>query len=882
MLRSSRRLALPDCLILALLLVGLSLLLISQGWLWRWDGLLYDAQLQRWSRPAADDVIIIAIDEASLSQFGRWPWPRRLHAQLLERLNNEHPRAIAFDIIFSEADHQDPAGDLTFANEIKKSGNVVLPILMERQHQGGPLIETLPLPMLADVAAALGHVHVELDPDGIVRSLYLREGLGEPYWPHLTLALLSLTGEMQSEFSVPESTALAGGPYVWHRAYPLLIPFAGPPGHFQQISYAQVMQGAYEKGRFRDKYILIGITAAGLGDALPTPVSGFSHAMAGVEINANILHALRQEIHIRPLATSWQLLLTAIIALLPMLIFPRFAPRTNLLVVALLQAATLALCALLLMVFQRWFPPTAALITLALSYPLWSWRRLEQAIRYLNLALDQLHAQQVELAIHQQPELVGSLDFVCQILPIEGWSLSNAEGRRLVGSLCHHARQVSGLQSGQWLRDGEFLYAPQHYEGESVQLTLCWREEREPDPEEQRILDELLRISVGETEEAAEEHGDILQKRIQQIQLATTRLQELRRFVDDSLANMADGVLVTDALGQVLLSNARAESYLGQERKCSLKGESLHRLLEELKPQGPLEWPSLLHKAVLQQEQIQCEARYENGRDLLVQITSLSEQHSTHATGLIVTFSDISQLKACERKRNELLNFLSHDLRSPLVSLLALLELARGKEASGQVHALLGRMQGYTEETLRFAEQFLQLARAESAEELPFQELDFTSVALNALEQVWGQAQAKEMRLSQQLELDEVWIRGEGSLLERALVNLLGNAIKYSEPGREVQLHLYAHAGELYCCVKDQGFGIAAEDIPRLFDRFQRLRSKDGGKARGIGLGLAFVKATALRHGGRIEVDSKEGEGSQFSLILPLHEESGFVANHTL
>ena len=869
---ASRRLLLPDRLILALLLVNLSLLLVSQDWLWRWDRLLYDAQLQLWSRPAPDDVIIIAIDEASLTQFGRWPWPRRLHAQLLERLNGEHPRAIAFDIIFSEEDNQDPAGDHAFTDAIKKSANVVLPILVEQRHQGGQLIETLPLPMLADAAAALGHAHVELDPDGIARSVYLREGLGEPHWPHLSLALLNISGEEQSIFSAQNTGLSEGDPFIWHRTYPLLIPFAGPPGHFRQISYAQVMQGAYEEGSFRDKYILIGTTTTGLSDALPTPVSGYSHSMAGVEINANILHALRQEIHIKPLAGYWQLLLTAGIALLPMLIFPHFTPRTNLLAVVLLQAATLALCALLLIVFQRWFPPTAALVTITLSYPLWSWRRLEQAIRYLNQELDQLHAQQAELAIHQQPGLEGTFDFVCQILPIEAWCLSNAEGLPLAGSLRTRLPKAGSLQSGQWRQDGKLLYAPLYYEGKAAQLTLLWHGESAPDPEEQSILDDLLHASTSKPWVETEGQGEVLQARIQQVQLATTHLRELRRFVDDSLSNMADAVLVTDALGQVLLSNVRAESYLGRAGKGQLKGQPLHRLLDDLKLQGTLEWSSLLRKAVLQQEQIQCEARYESGRDLLVQITSLS-QHNACSKGLIVTFSDISQLKASERKRYELLNFLSHDLRSPLVSLLALMELARDKDAIEQVHPLLERMQGYTEKTLSLAEQFLQLARAESAEELPFQELDFASVALNALEQVWGQAQAKAIRLQQQSEVNEAWIRGDGSLLERSLVNLLGNAIKYSEPGQEVQLHLYSHAGELYCCVIDQGSGIAANDIPRLFDRFQQLNSRNSGPSQSIGLGLAFVKAVALRHGGRIEVDSKEGEGSRFSLILPLPEE---------
>ena len=119
--RSTRNRALPEYLTLALLLTGLALLCQQQGWLWRWDHTVYDSQLRFWSRPAPDNIIIIAIDEDSLSQFGRWPWSRQVHAHLLKKISEEHPRAIAYDIIFAEPDLENPEGDTQLANEIRAS-----------------------------------------------------------------------------------------------------------------------------------------------------------------------------------------------------------------------------------------------------------------------------------------------------------------------------------------------------------------------------------------------------------------------------------------------------------------------------------------------------------------------------------------------------------------------------------------------------------------------------------------------------------------------------------------------------------------------------------------------------------------------------------------
>ena len=133
--------------------VGLTVLLVQQDWLWRWDRVFYDAQLRLWQRPPADDIVIVAIDEATLRELGRWPWSRAVHAALLARLQHEQPKAVAFDVIFAEPDLQHPQDDAEFVAAVRNSGRIGLPVLMEQPRRDGQPIETLPFPELAEVAA---------------------------------------------------------------------------------------------------------------------------------------------------------------------------------------------------------------------------------------------------------------------------------------------------------------------------------------------------------------------------------------------------------------------------------------------------------------------------------------------------------------------------------------------------------------------------------------------------------------------------------------------------------------------------------------------------------------------------------------------------------
>ncbi|MDO6387203.1 CHASE2 domain-containing protein [Uliginosibacterium sp. 31-12] len=360
--------------VLALLALACAL----QGWLWRFDLQLHDIALSRAEHPADQQIVIVAIDDASLAELGRWPWPRSLHATLVDRLSAAGATAVALDIIFSEA----AAEDVQLAAALRRHARVVLPVLQLEQDE---LIvgENLPAPALRAAAAALGHIQMEFDPDGLARSVYLQEGWQRAAHPQLALALDRLArGEAQP-------APLNPGP-GWRRSGWLRIPFAGPPGSFARVSYADVIAGRVPAERLRDKLVLVGATAPGLTDSVPVPGSGFSRPMPGVEVHANVLAALRAGSGIALMPPWLNAAFALCVSLGLMLGLRRSSARSGLLWTLAMLLGVLLASWLGLRHLGFWLAPGAALLICLLAYPLWSWRRLEATQRYMDGELQAL------------------------------------------------------------------------------------------------------------------------------------------------------------------------------------------------------------------------------------------------------------------------------------------------------------------------------------------------------------------------------------------------------------------------------------------------------------------------------------------------------------
>ncbi len=214
--------------ILLALLAGVLTIVASQGqWLWRQDEAAYDALVGNWDYRPDPSVLIVAIDEGSLQRIGQWPWPRSVHARLLDRLTDAGAERVALDLMLSEPDRRDSRQDDQLAAAIRRNGRVVLPVLAAPAAGDRMAEEMLPIPQIAASAAAIGHTDVEVDGDGVARGVYLHAGIGQPHWPALGLALADLpAGAVRG---LPDPDPELGSPYQWRRDDYVRVRYAAPP-----------------------------------------------------------------------------------------------------------------------------------------------------------------------------------------------------------------------------------------------------------------------------------------------------------------------------------------------------------------------------------------------------------------------------------------------------------------------------------------------------------------------------------------------------------------------------------------------------------------------------------------------------------------------------
>jgi signal transduction histidine kinase len=237
-------------------------------------------------------------------------------------------------------------------------------------------------------------------------------------------------------------------------------------------------------------------------------------------------------------------------------------------------------------------------------------------------------------------------------------------------------------------------------------------------------------------------------------------------------------------------------------------------------------------------------------------------------SGRIVRFTDITALKLAMRQREQALQLLSHDMRSPQISIIALLEEA--PRAAEDPSDKARRIGGYARRTLALADNFVQLARAENPH-YAFEILNLPDMLLDAADELWPQARAKGVTVRTVGCEDERLVRADRSLLTRVLINIIDNAVKYSPAGGVVDCRIEPtpDPSNVQVVIADQGPGMNAEQLSHLFEPFRRAPQGRSG-AGGVGLGLTFARTVILRHEGLIECGSRPGGGTAFTLTLPL------------
>jgi CHASE2 domain-containing sensor protein len=408
---SFQRFQLNDLASSAIILILIALISHSTNIFGRVDDLIFDVGQSLFKIAPPEDVVIIAIDQESLSQLGRWPWSRGVHAQLLNRLKSEAPAVIGFDIIFAEPELSNPQADEALAHAFSEADNVVLPVLLETVRENGQMIETLPLPVFMHTVKDVGRIHANLDEDSIARSVYLYEGLGSPVWQLFSQAVLNVANKTSTrnrfEYSEAENSFNS---FALVRKDKRRVNFLGPPGHFSQVSYAQVLKGDFLPGMFKDKILLVGATALGMNDLLTTPVSGLSLPMAGVEFNANVLQSIRTNSLIIEVHFGVSMMVMLLVSVLPLFWMPKVSALSGFLSTILFMIFLGLFSGVLPKVVGVWIPPSAALVSILLAYPIWSWRKLEATQRFLDFELNMLRKKVKSLPEKQSSFLFKGYD----------------------------------------------------------------------------------------------------------------------------------------------------------------------------------------------------------------------------------------------------------------------------------------------------------------------------------------------------------------------------------------------------------------------------------------------------------------------------------------
>jgi adenylate cyclase len=279
------------------------------------------------STTPSPNIIIAAIDDETLDTYGRiGDWDRSLHAQAIDNLSGAGARAIGFDVLFTE----EADGDAELEAAMQDAGNVVLAVVGTDllSLEGGVVFSDFlaPTTALSDASAALAHVNVLVDGDGIVRRLPITaRDVDEEAYSSLSTAVLAVAlGEPASDIPVDDSGSMR-------------INYVGGPGSFAYVSYKDVITGDFDPKLLMGKIVLVGMAATGGGDLFSTPISGGQ--MYGVEIHANAIDTILRGRFVTESGRGISLITILILTAICGVLLPRLTlKRGGLLTIALLGA----------------------------------------------------------------------------------------------------------------------------------------------------------------------------------------------------------------------------------------------------------------------------------------------------------------------------------------------------------------------------------------------------------------------------------------------------------------------------------------------------------------------------------------------------------------
>lgn len=407
----------------------------------------------------------------------------------------------------------------------------------------------------------------------------------------------------------------------------------------------------------------------------------------------------------------------------------------------------------------------------------------------------------------------------------------------------------------------------------------------QPDALAERVLHEVGAVFTGllppgrtETGEnslhrSASSLPDVLDDAVERIESASQSASRQKRFYRCLAESMHEGVIVAATDGTVIFANPRSQQILGLKEEMVL-GRSFLDLLESHRGWTKDEVRASLRDALAStrsfEREVMIRAEPPTYYQLRVAVIRGADSPGENL-GFFAVLSDVTKLRESDQVKSDVMSLVSHELRTPLTAIRGYSELlAEMQDLSPTARQCVQTINEASQRMSRMLTTFLDVAQLESGKQkLEKRPLRLNEIVRDAIYLILPLAEEGQIDIIDDTPQSVPVVPADHDLMVQVMTNLLNNAIKYSPPGTSVRISMDIAPRQIKVMVADQGLGIPAEALPRIWDKFYRVERELEGSTVGSGLGLNFVREIIRQHGGEVDVVSEIGVGSIFTFTLP-------------
>jgi two-component system phosphate regulon sensor histidine kinase PhoR len=341
----------------------------------------------------------------------------------------------------------------------------------------------------------------------------------------------------------------------------------------------------------------------------------------------------------------------------------------------------------------------------------------------------------------------------------------------------------------------------------------------------------------------------------ERIQYQFSEMSRQKEELNSILFSIADSLLAIDRQGKILFSNKIFQDIFQVEN-----------------PEGKFYWEAIRDrefnefiKEVQEKKKNMAKELGRDGRLYLCRAILLSSREE-----IVISMHDLTEMKRVEQIKKDFISNVSHELRTPLTAIKGYVETLK-EEGGEKCHGYVDVIDRHTNRLINIVKDLLLLSELEEGEtKLEFGQIDLENMIKSILKIFDQNLKQKDLFIQVHREPDFPLVEGDPFRLEQMFINIIDNAVKYTEKGK-IEIFLKRENKEfISIAIQDSGIGIPKNHLPRIFERFYVVDKSRSRKLGGTGLGLSIVKHIALLHHGKVTVESTLGEGTKFTVILPI------------